>query len=325
MRIKSEPIFLLDEPHYHRVRRGEVHHFRGLALAIDGPPVESLQVNGLDIPVDRPSPDLAAFVHLPRADRCRFAFDMRLDAPFDFAANGQTLWTYAMPPDPAPLPDVPMPPPEIVAVTQGGSSVDSYRDSILSGLTTMKALVRRDPRDVLDIGCGTGRMLIGWWADDRTRRLAGTDINADLIRWNQANLGDVADWRVCGLEPPLPYPDKSFDLIQLISVLTHLPLIRQRAWVAEVRRLMRPGGAAVITLHGELYARLLLDDVLRQQFELDGHLSVAGAAEGANAFASFHAPWFARELFRDFQVEFHERGPRNLFAIASFQDVYVLR
>ena len=325
MRIKGEPIFLLDEPHYHRVQRGETHRFRGLALAVDGDPVESLDVHGRVIPVNLPSLDLATFVKLPKAERCRFEFEMRVEPPFDFVANEQTLWTYAMPPRPPMLPDIPMPPADVVAVTQGGGNVDSYRDSILSGLTTMQAILDRQPHDILDIGCGTGRLLLGWWAQDGARHLAGVDVNRDLIRWNTENLGDIADWSVCELDPPLPFQDRSFDLIQLVSVFTHLTLTRQRAWIREVQRLLRPDGVAIITLHGELYAKLLLDERLRHQFELDGHLSVAGASEGANAFASFHMPWFARELFNDFDVTFYERGPRNLFALAALQDVYVLR
>lgn len=321
VRIKSAPVFLLDEPHYHRVRTGTINRFRGIAY-----PVDTLTAGSMQVPVDLPSPDVASFVHLPGADHCRFDFEMRYDGPFDFVANGEVLWRYEIPGEaPAPPPVLPMPPAEVIAVTQGGGDVDSYRHSILSGLTTMKAILKRDPRDVLDIGCGTGRLLIGWWADDPSRHLAGVDINPDLIRWDRDNLGLIADWRVCDLEPPLPFPDRSFDLIQLVSVFTHLPLHRQRAWVEEIRRLLRKGGDAIVTLHGEVYAELLLEDRLRHQFELDGHMSVAGAAEGANAFASFHMPGFARELFHGFGVTFYERGPRNLFPIASLQDVYVLR
>lgn len=323
MRIKREPVFLLDEPHYHRVRPGEVNRFRGFVLGLDEP-VDAMSAGSLDVPVNLPSPDVASFVRIPQADHCRFDFEMRFDEPFDFVVDGDVLWHYEVQSTDAVL-DVPMPPSEVVAITQGGGNVDAYRDSILSGLTTMKAIVPGDPRDILDIGCGTGRLLLGWWADDPSRHLAGVDINADLIRWNRENLGDVADWRVSALDPPLPFADRSFDLIQLVSVFTHLPLHRQRVWIEEVRRLLRPGGRAIITLHGEVYAALLLDNTVRHQFELDGHLSIAGAAEGANAFASFHLPRFARELFDGFDVTFYERGPRNLFPIATVQDVYVLR
>jgi SAM-dependent methyltransferase len=188
----------------------------------------------------------------------------------------------------------------------------------------MKAVLGRDPRAVLDIGCGTGRLLLGWHAEDAKRRLAGVDINADLIAWDRENLAGVADWRVTTVEPPLPFEDASFDLIQLVSVFTHLPLHIQQMWVGEIRRLLTRGGQAIVTLHGEVYAMVFLQERLRHQFELDGHISITGAAEGSNAFASFHTERFARELFAGFDVAYYERGPRDLFPIATFQDVYVL-
>lgn len=323
-----QPVFWLDEPHVHRVRLGEVHRFRGFALALEGDPIDTMTAGDVEVTVNVPSPDVAAFVNRARAQKCRFDFEMRIDGPFEFRANGETLFRYTVPDSAVShsrISDLPMPPPEVITVTQGGGDVDSYRDSILSGLTTMKSMLHFDPRAILDIGCGTGRMLVGWWGEDQNRRLAGVDINPDLIRWDRENLPRVADWQVCGMEPPLAFPDGSFDLIQLVSVFTHLTLPRQRAWVEEIRRLLRPDGAAVVTLHGEIYAALLLDDTLRQQFELDGHVSVARGAEGANAFGSFHTPRFARELFHDFEVAFYERGPRDRFPIASLQDVYVLR
>ena len=325
VRIKRRPVFLLDEPHYHRVRPGEINRFRGFVLGIDEP-VERMTAGAIEVATNLPSADVAAFTRVAGAGHCRFDFPMRYDGPFDFIANGEVLWHYDASLNVAPRSSaaLPVPPPEIITITQGGGNVDSYRDSILSGLATMKSILNRDPRDILDIGCGTGRMLLGWHADDPARHLTGVDINADLIRWDRENLPQVADWRVSAIEPPLPFADASFDLIQLISVFTHLPLPLQRAWVEEIRRLLRPGGSAVITLHGEVYATLLLDDVLRHQFALDGHVSVAGAAAGANAFASFHTERFARELFHGFDVAFYERGPRDRFQIATVQDVYVL-
>jgi SAM-dependent methyltransferase len=313
---------LLDEPHYHRVRPGEVNRFRGLALALDGEPIDAITAGSLTVPVNLPSRDLAAFVNLPRAANCRFDFEMRFEAPFEFAADGEVLFRYQ--PVPGVVVDAPMPPPEIIEITQGGRNVDAYRDSIVSGHTTMKAILASDPRSILDIGCGTGRLLLGWHAEDATRRLAGVDINASLIAWNRENLGQVADWRVTPVEPPLPFDDGSFDLIQLVSVFTHLPLHIQQMWVSEILRLLRPRGQAIVTLHGEVYALVFLQERLRHQFELDGHISITGAAEGSNAFASFHTERFARELFAAFDVAYYERGPRDLFPIATFQDVYVL-
>src|SRR5262249_14848680 len=50
---------------------------------------------------------------------------------------------------------------------------------------------------------------------------------------------------------PLRYRDASFDLVYAFSVFTHLPESLQLAWMGELRRVLRPGGYLLISLHGE--------------------------------------------------------------------------
>lgn len=347
MRVSLAPLFVLDEPHYHRIRFGQPHRFFGIALAVEGPPIDAVEVwrdgaKVLEAPSDLPCAELAG-LRVPRAASCRFDFPLIVDrgATYDLRANGETLFRYEMPEEERlqrvakaaagqPLPDA-----QRIAVTQGIGNPETYRDSIVSGLFTLEALLAAsgaDPagvRDVLDVGCGTGRLLVGWHSDDPLRRLGGVDIDAELIGWNREHLGGVARWEIGSVWPPLDLPAASFDVIQFASVFTHLPLDCQRAWLAEVRRLLRPGGRAMISLHGLLYATLLLEGDARAAFERTGYHEIAGAAEGASGFGTFHAPAFARRLFADFPSVAHfERGivgrPQRHFPIASLQDVWVV-
>jgi SAM-dependent methyltransferase len=357
------PIFVLDEPHPHRIRFGQPARFLGIALALEGDPINVIEVwrDGTRVfsaPSNLPCPELAAFP-VPRAASCRFDFQLTVDdARYELRANGSTLFVYEVG-DAAPLAALaaavdskPLPDAQRLAVTQGIPNPSGYRDSIVSGLITMEAYLRAAgseqrageeepagsparrpllaPRSILDIGCGTGRLLLGWHCDDPTRRLTGTDIDADLIAWNREHLGEVARWEVGSVWPPVPLADHSVDLVQLISVFTHLPLDCQRAWVSEVRRVLRPGGTAIITRHGDLYASLLLDAAALAQHARSGYYEVAGGAEGGSGFGTFHAPRFARELFAEFaSIAHYERGiiepPQRHFPIASLQDVYKLR
>lgn len=354
----SDLVFILDHPHYHRVRLGEVHRFRGLVLAPDGPEAESVAVRRggqivCEAPVNLPSPELTALLRQPRAADCRFELDLRIEggAPYEIVArradgSEQPVFLYDVPSLErdaeriariwSEVQRLPVPSSGLVERTQGGGNVEAYRDSIATGLLTAESLLRRtdaDPEaltDILDIGCGTGRLLLAWHAAGVPRRLVGVDIQEELIAWNREQLPDVANWRVGPLAPPLDLPDASFDLVQLISVLTHLPLDLQLAWVAEIRRLLRPGGRALITLHGTIYAELLLDSTARAAFEEAGYLEAPGGPAGSNPFSTFHRPDFARELFRDFGVTHLPRGRAegetpSLFPLASLQDVYVLR
>ncbi len=103
---------------------------------------------------------------------------------------------------------------------------------------------------VLDWGCGSGRTLswlrgVGTW--DRWWR--GSDVDRHAIKWlRQQGIASVV---VCGDEPPLPYPDESFNGLFCFSVLTHIPPQLHAAWYADIRRVLRPGGRAYITVHGD--------------------------------------------------------------------------
>ena len=335
-----EVIFALDEPHYHRFRFGERNVFHGVAVATGDSPVESLRVGNVTAPVEGASPELA-FLPYANADRCRYRVEVEVvdTKPIDIVArlaSGREIQLFRY--------DVPFalenqarmqaistcvdatatPSAELIAATQGIPNLQSYRDSIVSGLFSMTAILGSDLRSVLDIGCGTGRLLIGWHCDDPTRSLAGVDIDADQIRWNREHLAGVADWRVGPLEPPLDFPDASFDLVQLISVFTHLPLDLQRRWITEVRRVLKPGGTLLMSLHGDLHANAYLTGEQRQRYESDGYAEIATEKPGAREYATFHKLDFARELFADFSEMTLTPLP-SLFPIASVQNLYRVR
>jgi SAM-dependent methyltransferase len=104
--------------------------------------------------------------------------------------------------------------------------------------------------DVLEWGCGCGRILRHLQSWKTTKRIHGNDIDRDAISWINQNLPWVATSTTDGM-PPLPYADDSFDLIFNHSVLTHLNAAYQDAWLAELGRVVRPGGVITLTVHGQ--------------------------------------------------------------------------
>ncbi len=102
-------------------------------------------------------------------------------------------------------------------------------------------------QNVLDFGCGCGRTLM--WFTDRSPRLYGTDIDAEAVSWCRNNL-DLARLSVNDALPPLEYPSETFDLIYAISVFTHLDEDYQFRWLNELKRVARPGGIVILTVHG---------------------------------------------------------------------------
>jgi SAM-dependent methyltransferase len=355
--MPGEPVFILDAPHYHRVRPGKRHQFRGLALAIpDGSGARVIRTvvvreSGtvcLEAAVDRESEDVARILpSIAGAGRCRFAFILSVDAA-TYTLHGRFeegaevplfVFDTAGAPDARVMLDgagaLPVPPASLLTRTQGGDDAEAYRDSIISAHHMLRTLLTSSGVDparvgrVLDIGCGTGRLLAGWHLDDRSRELTGVDIDRECMAWTAAHLPGVAQWHASDIRPPLPFSSGSFDLVQLASVFTHLSIELQEAWVRELARLARPGGAVVVTLHGEPYA-WILDDAQRRRLATGGHVEQPAGEEGSGGYRAFHEPGFARQLFRQSfsRVDFYPRGqpafPPRQFPMASLQDVYIL-
>ncbi|HEY3663591.1 MAG TPA: class I SAM-dependent methyltransferase [Chthoniobacterales bacterium] len=101
---------------------------------------------------------------------------------------------------------------------------------------------------ILDFGCGCGRV-IGYLGP--RPGLFGTDLDQEAIKWCEQNLSDVASFRVNGDKPPLPFESESFDFVYAISVFTHLPENLELLWLEELRRVTKPGGILLLTVHGE--------------------------------------------------------------------------
>jgi SAM-dependent methyltransferase len=51
--------------------------------------------------------------------------------------------------------------------------------------------------------------------------------------------------------PPLPYPDKYFDVVYCLSVFTHLNESMQDLWIEELSRILKPGGVLLLTIYGK--------------------------------------------------------------------------
>jgi ubiquinone/menaquinone biosynthesis C-methylase UbiE len=107
-------------------------------------------------------------------------------------------------------------------------------------------------RHILDFGCGCGRTIIWFSSSGNSVNLYGTDIDAAAIEWCRRYL-DFATFKVNRPLPPLSYQANSFDFVYAISVFTHLNQDYQFRWLQELRRLTKPMGYVLLTLHGSYY------------------------------------------------------------------------
>jgi SAM-dependent methyltransferase len=101
----------------------------------------------------------------------------------------------------------------------------------------------------LDIGCFDGAFLQAL-AVLGVETLCGVDVNEDALsegrpRFPALELIHVADTR------SLPFADGRFDSVTLLDVLEHMAEDHQGVLLAEVRRVLRPGGIFVVTVPGQ--------------------------------------------------------------------------
>lgn len=148
-------------------------------------------------------------------------------------------------------------------------------------------------RSILDFGCGAGRTLRHFVADERSIDLWGCDIDAESIAWLQEHMARLLNVFVNGERPPLPQADESFDLVYCISVFTHLTE-SWGEWLLELHRVLKPGGLLIATFMGEGQSQVIASEnwddrrvgmlVLKpgQSWDLGGPMVM-------------HSPWWIKE------------------------------
>ncbi len=173
---------------------------------------------------------------------------------------------------------------------------------------------------ILDFGCGCARVLRHLPAAT-TAKIDGTDSNADAIHWCADNL-TIAQFAVNALEPPLAYPDQTFDLIYAFSVFTHLTGDLQQAWIEELHRCLKPGGFLVMSTHGNYYLPHLNP---QEQIAYHGGALVVHHQEhfGENVCSAFQAQAHVRRLVQSkfTAVSFIPEGALG----NRYQDLYLLQ
>lgn len=177
---------------------------------------------------------------------------------------------------------------------------------------------------MLDFGVGCGRV-IRWWKPLAGKvRFHGTDINEELVAWCRTNL-DFGTYSVNSLLPPTELGDSKFDLLYAFSVFTHLTLETQESWLSEFRRILRPRGIALVSVHGDAHAKKLIPSLHEQyeQYLARGECVVSKDVEGDNLCATYQNRQRTEALFGKY-FDVLDYMPEALTACGG-QDLFVLR
>jgi SAM-dependent methyltransferase len=147
-----------------------------------------------------------------------------------------------------------IPPPELLFLTTG---LEDSNHFVETGKASIKDIERildlygkkiEDFERVLDFGVGAGRIARSL---GNIKELIGVDILPENIEYLQKNM-KFGKYFLNFENPPLLFEDNYFDLIINHSVFTHINVAHQDAWLAELSRVLKPEGFALLSFHGDM-------------------------------------------------------------------------
>jgi ubiquinone/menaquinone biosynthesis C-methylase UbiE len=159
------------------------------------------------------------------------------------------------------------------------------------GCEALDAISAAQPSSVLEVGCGTGEFAARVVSAHPEAEVVAIDQSERLVdltarRGVTARLADVQD---------LPFADDSFDVVAALWMLYHVPDLHRG--LAEIRRVLRPGGSFVAMTNGDQHLAELRRD--------------AGGEPAITSFSSENGEAALRRHFADVRRE--EFAPRAIF------------
>ena len=194
-----------------------------------------------------------------------------------------------------------------------GGATDAMRRMTLPPVAD--ALAGAPAPRVLDVACGTGRFLGQLHEVLPSARLYGIDLSTAYLGVARERLARVADLALLAENAEaLPFADGTFDAVTCVFLLHELPRDARRRVVAEMHRVLAPGGVVAVCDSAQLddspelgyfldafprsyhepYYRSYLRDPLDEQLRLAGFEQVSAA------------PWFVAKV-----ASGRKAGPRD--------------
>ena len=161
-----------------------------------------------------------------------------------------------------PVPESSARPADRAAVNDYDSFAEAYsaetEANLINGYYTRPAILDLAGdvagRRILDAGCGSGPLFAG--LRDRGAIVTGFDRSTKMLELARRRLGAGADLQVADLSRPLPYSDGAFDDV-IVSLVLHY-LEDWTAPLAELRRVLRPGGRLILAVNHPILGHALV-------------------------------------------------------------------
>jgi ubiquinone/menaquinone biosynthesis C-methylase UbiE len=167
---------------------------------------------------------------------------------------------------------------------------DVLRRRVLPPIAGHLASLAPQRAHVLEVACGTGSLLRQLCAAYPQHKYYGLDLSPFYTQFARERLGRADVTLVSDNAEHMPFKDEYFDVVTCTHLLHELPWSARRAVLAEMRRVLRPGGLLVIEDSVQADAGDPLKPLLQR-------------------FADeFHEPFYADYLCDDLAAALHNAG-----------------
>jgi 2-polyprenyl-3-methyl-5-hydroxy-6-metoxy-1,4-benzoquinol methylase len=221
-------------------------------------------------------------------------------------------------------PDLVLPPDYFIYETYRLNVSDYYND----GKTTAGEIVHNIRKvinidvagsRILDWGCGPARITRHLPGLLPGATVIGADYNSTYIQWCRQHLKNIR-FIENRIDPPIDLESGSLDAVIGISIFTHLSQKNHSAWIDELYRLLKPGGAVFITTQGAGFLPIMLE-AEQKRFHKGMLVIREDIREGNRLFSAFQPPAFVQELIKNrFEVVDHSAGDKE-----AQQDSWLLK
>jgi ubiquinone/menaquinone biosynthesis C-methylase UbiE len=117
--------------------------------------------------------------------------------------------------------------------------------------TRLGSRAQNSALSILDFGCGIGNTISHLRRAFPKAQLHGADLSGESIQLANKSHAHEATFNAIE-DGHLPYADQSIDVAMAACVFHHIPPAERAYWMNEIRRVLKPNGAAFIFEHNVL-------------------------------------------------------------------------
>ncbi len=191
---------------------------------------------------------------------------------------------------------------------------------------------------IFELGAASGRVSRHFWCQGGFQNLWCSDISAQHIEWIRRFLPEGIKIFQNTILPNLPMADNLLGFVFAFSVFTHIDEY-ELGWIAELNRVLRPGGIAYITVHTERTWKRLNPDIglynwmlgmKKNSLDIDFTEEIMAAPMPADRFAAGDNQVYGANVFHS--ISYIKKTWGRYFDVidiidggAEYQDVAILR